>query len=238
MAANVRRRSARPADEGDAAVVGDVEPLVSVGRPRVGAVEAGDELGPGRVGPRPQPEGAVDVQPAGSLGQPVGDLVERVERAGVDLAGLGADQHRPGELGQIGGAHPTLLVGRHDDDAAGGRARRGRATSTASSAPARRRRRRTAGRRTSPSAWASHPSVGEQGVAGRRRGPRRWPRSRRVTKATPVPVGSRSRSTSQRRDDVVERRGDRRHRPAARRSGPTQLASHELAERDGVGARR
>ena len=54
----------QPADERDAAVVGDVEPLVAVGGPRVGSVEPAHEVGAARVGERPQPEGAVDVEPA------------------------------------------------------------------------------------------------------------------------------------------------------------------------------
>jgi hypothetical protein len=107
----------RPTDEGDAAVVRDVQPLVRIGGPRIGPVQPGDEPGPGRVGERPQPECAVDVQPAGPLRQPIGDLVEGVERTGVHLAGLRTHQDGPVEIGQQVGPHPALVVGGHDRDA-------------------------------------------------------------------------------------------------------------------------
>ena len=81
-------------DEGQARVVGDVEPLVRVGGPRVGASDAGDEVSQRRRGRRPQAEGAVDVDPGAVLGRRVAHLVERVEGAAVDLAGLRAHDRR------------------------------------------------------------------------------------------------------------------------------------------------
>ena len=56
------------------------------------------------------------MQPTAALAQPIGDVVERIERAGVDLTGLGAHEHRAGDVGETVGPHPTLVVGRHDDD--------------------------------------------------------------------------------------------------------------------------
>ena len=50
-------------DERHPAVVGHVEPLVRVGRPRVGALDAGHEVAPPRARRRPQPERAVHVHP-------------------------------------------------------------------------------------------------------------------------------------------------------------------------------
>ena len=109
------------ADERDARVIGDVQPLVSVGRPGVRPVESGHQTGATRISQRPQPERPVDVQPARPLREPVGDLVERIERTGVDLTGLRAHQHRGirmgQELRQETGAHPTLVIGRHDGHA-------------------------------------------------------------------------------------------------------------------------
>ena len=159
---------------------------------------------------RPQAEGAVDVQPARSLGEPVGDRVERVERPGVDLAGLGADEHRAGEVGQLLGAHPALVVGRDDDDA----------LAAEPDEPE-----RLGQRRVRPLAdddverrCAEEPvrlRVPAEPRRARRRGRRRGTAALAtvapVTKATPVPAGSRSRSTSQPRDDVVQRGGHRRH---------------------------
>ena len=49
--------------EGVAAVVGHVEPLVAVGRPRVGHLDAVGEVAGRRARRRPQPERAVDVHP-------------------------------------------------------------------------------------------------------------------------------------------------------------------------------
>ena len=43
-------------------------------------VETVDEMGATRVGERPQPERTIDVEPAVARRDPVGDLVERVER--------------------------------------------------------------------------------------------------------------------------------------------------------------
>ena len=105
------------ADEGDAAVVRDVEPLVSVGRPGVGAVEPAHEPRAARVGTGPETERTVDVQPPGAGGQPVGNRVEGVEGAGVHLARLGAHEHRTVEVREQLGAQTALVVGRHDRDA-------------------------------------------------------------------------------------------------------------------------
>ena len=60
MAALMRRGVA---DRDDPAVVGHVQRLVRIGRPRVGRVDPGREVSVRRRGRRPQPEGAVDVHP-------------------------------------------------------------------------------------------------------------------------------------------------------------------------------
>ena len=55
------------------------------------------------------------MQPSAVLGGGVGDLLERVERAGVDLAGLCADDRRPvaalERCAQRAGVHASLRVG-------------------------------------------------------------------------------------------------------------------------------
>ncbi len=107
----------RVADDDDPRVVRHVQPLVGVGRPGIGPVEARDAVAqPGRRG-CPQPEGAVDVEPGvRSLAHGVDDLRQRIEGAGVHVAGLGADDRRAVEasqrLAQRVRAHPALLVGR------------------------------------------------------------------------------------------------------------------------------
>ncbi len=69
---------------------------------------------------RPEAEGAVDVQPCTGPCDGIGDLRDRVERARVDLAQLGAHDRRPVAAGQrvseSGHIHPSLVVGRNLDD--------------------------------------------------------------------------------------------------------------------------
>ena len=56
--------------------------------------DAGDEMPEARRSGRPEPEGAVDVQPGAGALDRVRDLLERVERAGVDVSRLRADDRR------------------------------------------------------------------------------------------------------------------------------------------------
>ena len=102
-----------------------------VGRPRVGAAQAVDEILATRVGERPQTERTVDVEPTVPRGDPVGDLRERVERTGVHLAGLRAHQHGNAvrHIGRkVVGAHPALVVGGHDRHTVASRGRPARVT--------------------------------------------------------------------------------------------------------------
>src|SRR5438105_5339406 len=78
------------------AVVGHVEPLVSVGRPRVGNLDSGGELAGGGVGRGPQPEGAVYVHPGAMVVGCGGPGLKVVEGAAVDVAGLEAHDRRSG----------------------------------------------------------------------------------------------------------------------------------------------
>ncbi len=77
--------------EGVAAVVGDVEPFVAVAPPGVRPLEAGDEVAGGRAGGGPQAESPVHVNPRPGPAAQVADGGEVIERAGVDVARLGAD---------------------------------------------------------------------------------------------------------------------------------------------------
>lgn len=79
------------ADDGEAAVVGDVEPLVTVGGPTVGELDAGHERALGATGAGHEAEGAVDVDPyAGGVGD--GDeFVEGVEGGDVQVGGVEDD---------------------------------------------------------------------------------------------------------------------------------------------------
>ena len=78
-----------------AGVVGNIEPFVAVASPRVGPLDAGDEVACGRAGRRPQAEGAVHVNPRPAAASQIADGGQVVAGAGVDVAGLGADDGRP-----------------------------------------------------------------------------------------------------------------------------------------------
>ena len=86
--------SFRVSAERDPGVIRNVEPLVSVGRPRVRAIGPGDEVPQRRAGRGPQTKSAVDVQPRTRLVRDVGDLLQRIDRARVHVAGLSADDPR------------------------------------------------------------------------------------------------------------------------------------------------
>ena len=105
------------AHEREAAVVGDVQPLVAVGRPRVGEAEALDEVRPARGCGGPQAEGAVDVQPGARRARRLGDRRQRVERAGVEVAGLRAHDGGRRERRQRLGPHAPLPVHGHAHEA-------------------------------------------------------------------------------------------------------------------------
>ena len=90
----------------DTAVVWNVEPLVRVGRPRVGQFETRQPRRPCRC--RPQPDRAIDMQPGAVCMGDLGELAGRVERAGVDVAGLAAHDGRA--VGTAG--EDSLEVGR------------------------------------------------------------------------------------------------------------------------------
>ena len=110
----------RVGHEGERGVVGDVQPLVGVDRPGVGGGRAVGEVRAARGSRRPQTERAVDVAPGAVRAAGRDDLGERVERARVHVAGLGADDGREVGAGQRlaerAGAHAALAVGRHELD--------------------------------------------------------------------------------------------------------------------------
>ena len=104
------------ANDRDPGVVRHVQPLVGIGGPRIGVGETVCEMPQRRRHGGPQPERAVDVKPGvRSLADGGDDLRQRVERARVDVSGLGADEDRsvaePGQhLAQPIGSHPALAV--------------------------------------------------------------------------------------------------------------------------------
>ena len=106
----------RMGDEREPAVVRDVEPLVRVGRPGVGALRAGREPAQSRGGAGPQPECTVDVYPGTDLAAQGKNLLEGVERARVHLARLRADDRRDLDVAKCRlqrlDAHATLAVDR------------------------------------------------------------------------------------------------------------------------------
>src|SRR4051812_20028739 len=109
--------------ERDAVVVGDVQPLVCVRRPRVGPLDARGEATERRRGRGPEAEGTVDVVPGAMLLREVGDRRDVVAGARVHLAELRADDRRaggPAELvAQLVDSDPALVVDRDRPHAAG-----------------------------------------------------------------------------------------------------------------------
>ena len=81
----------RLADEGGAGLVGHVEPLVRVGRDGVGPLEALEQRLELRRDRGQRPVGPVHVEPEALGGAQVGQLVERVDGAGVHGAGVAHD---------------------------------------------------------------------------------------------------------------------------------------------------
>ena len=71
-----------------------------VGGPRIGERDALDEAPSLRAHCCPQPECSVDVKPGVRLAHDVDDLREVIERSGIHLAGLRADDRRAAELGE------------------------------------------------------------------------------------------------------------------------------------------
>ncbi len=106
----------------DAAVVGNVQPLVPVGRPRIGVRKAGDEPAIRGRGGGPQAEGSVDVQPRAVLARELADFDQRIARAGVHVPDLRTDNRRTRRRRQRPlervGPHASLLVGRDAHDRA------------------------------------------------------------------------------------------------------------------------
>src|SRR6185369_17951408 len=99
------------------AIVGHVQPLVPVGRPRVSALDAGNEMRALRRDTRPDAKRAVDVHPRWMLrgANAIDDVIERVERTGVDVARLQTDDARSLDIGKRVGAHSSLIINGHCD---------------------------------------------------------------------------------------------------------------------------
>ena len=83
-----------------AAVVGNIEPLVTVGRPRVGQFHSAHEVAGRRACGRPQPERAVDVHPRAMVAGDGNRRREVVEGAAVHVARLQAHDGRACRLGR------------------------------------------------------------------------------------------------------------------------------------------
>ena len=105
----------------EAAVIANVQPLVSVGGPRIGPLDTADEEPVERRSGRPEPERSVDVVPGvGLLLKVIGDLCDGIEGTGVHVPCLAAGDDRAlkarDERTECVAAHASLLVGRHPHD--------------------------------------------------------------------------------------------------------------------------
>ena len=210
---------------------------MAVGRPRVGSVEPARRGRPrsGRRAPTARTRRRRAATRPRSASQSA-IVVERVERAGVHLAGLRAHQHRPLEVGQEVGAQPALVVGGHDDDPVAAEAdqperlRQRRVGALADRRPGARARR--TGRRTGRPSRAG-PSSASRAAARQEALATVAP----VTNATPVPAGRPRSSTSHPRTTSCSfaATGDITGSAAF---WSHALASHDAAEGDRVAWRR
>jgi len=95
-------------------VVGNVQPLVRVRDPGVCSLDAVNEVAKTWTRSCPQAEGPVDVEPSAVLCRYVRDLVERIERAGVDLSRLRTHDRRTvastQRVAQRGRLHASLVI--------------------------------------------------------------------------------------------------------------------------------
>ncbi len=102
------------ANEDETRVVGDVQVLVRVGRPRLGECQTRRVPAQLRRRGRPHAERSIDVQPATVRTDGGGDVGERIERAAVHVARLRADDRRARDgrehVAQQVGAHAALRV--------------------------------------------------------------------------------------------------------------------------------
>ena len=96
---------------------------MSIDRPRVRAISPGDQVPQRRARRCPKAKGAVDVKPRAGFVSDVGDLLERIDRARVHVAGLSTNYPRSimarERVAKGDRHHPTLRVGRHRHDARG-----------------------------------------------------------------------------------------------------------------------
>src|SRR5215213_6611703 len=113
--------------EDETRVVRDIQPLVRVGGPGIGALHPFHEIPQARGGCRPHPERSVDVDPSARLAGGVADVAERVESPGVHIARLGAHYGRPGDLResctQRVSPHPALAIRRNRAQVSGSEAK-------------------------------------------------------------------------------------------------------------------
>ena len=88
------RELAGIADEGQAAVIRNIEPLVGVGGPGIGIGHSRHQVGMTRAGRGPQSERSVHVDPGACRMRAAADLRHRIERPGIHVAGLHAHDAR------------------------------------------------------------------------------------------------------------------------------------------------
>src|SRR5680860_466840 len=88
----------RASGDGDSTVIRRVQPFVGVGRPRVGPLDSAELLLQDWRSQTPQSDGPIDMEPDATIGparlgfvEDVGELVEMVDPAGVDVTRLSAN---------------------------------------------------------------------------------------------------------------------------------------------------
>mmetsp|Transcript_37745 Transcript_37745/g.45605 ORF Transcript_37745/g.45605 Transcript_37745/m.45605 type:complete len:238 (+) Transcript_37745:225-938(+) len=96
-------------------IVGGVQRLVAVDRPRLRFVHALGETGEGRVGggPRPQSEGSVDVHPRTRFHRQIAHRVDGIKAAGVHVARLEYHDSILIQRGERIQTQPSLIIRPH-----------------------------------------------------------------------------------------------------------------------------
>src|SRR5277367_2484645 len=102
------------AHDHDSAVIADVWPFVSVGGPRIGLIKSACQVAKFWRGVGPEAKCAVHVNPGASFFRAYADLFGGIERAGIHVACLDADDRARANFRKLVRAHPALAI-RFDD---------------------------------------------------------------------------------------------------------------------------
>ena len=111
-----RAQRIRVARQHQAAVIGNVQPLVGIGRPGVGVFDAPGEVRARRSSGGPESEGTIDVYPRPAAADVLANLGDGIEGTGIHIAGLHAHDGALGDWRHLLPEHAPLSVAGHARD--------------------------------------------------------------------------------------------------------------------------